>query len=526
MKIKLLGKNNNLSIIFFILIFILIIATRFYNIESIPPPIHVDESFMGQSAIAILQGSKNLFDTYFSTTIIDNLLTALLIKVFGVSVLVLRTQSIFFGIGTSIFLYLLVKDMFGKRLALLSFFFGSFSHLAIAYSRINIPCIQAPFFLVLVLYLLNMAIKKKNSVLFFAGGLATSLSLYSYTGAKIIILLGFIFLCTRYKDLRIKYWLLFFIGLLMAALPLLIYIAGANNYLQREAEVTIFSKPEIFFARWNTTNIFTVIYLQLRTNFLGFISIEDYSNQYGNGILLDKLSRIIFLLFFILFPISLIRRRLIRDLKIKFFLISLAIILFLVSFTESPPLSTRLLVLYPIISILIAWTVERLYLFMKKVNYGLAIFFITFTLTTVLLLNLKIYFIDYIANGNPYYSWIEPNSSIGLYSKSNWGKKIYLLSNPHTYSNQSIISVLNFPKKPMEDLVSFEQINELIKTKSSYTIIVPLAPVAATNAAFISQEYIVEKILDNNFTKKYYYGTPCKDCTKRPIFLIITKNDL
>lgn len=516
-------SQQNLNLLPFFTILLLGILVRLYRLEEIPPPIHIDESFMTQSAIALLEKSKNLLETYFSAPIVANIFTAFFIKLFGVHVITLRMQSVLLGIGTNILLYLLVKDLFNRRLAFISFFIGTFSHLAIAYSRINIPPIQAPFFLILTLYLLNLAIKRKSTLFFFLGGLSTGLSLYSYTGAKIVVIVGLAFLCMHYKKLRWKNWLLFFGGLLVMALPLIIYIAGPNNYLQRESEAALFTKPGIFYARWGTTDIFTIFYQQLKINFLGFINVQDYSNQYGNGILLDKLSNPFFLLFFILFISTLVYqyKQINRNiLNISFFVVIFFFIISLVSLTESPPLSTRLLILYPIVVLFISWTLDTFYKRLTSLDKRLAKLFICSILLVIFVLNIIIYFYDYLDKKNAYYQWIEPNSSIALHIQKSPYQNIYILNNSHTYAQQPIISVLNYASgKNIKNLSGYGSMEKVVNKESRFEVIMPLVPQEAVIQNYNIEADLYSLLKDKKFTKTYYWGIPCKNCDPRPIFI-------
>lgn len=522
---KLFHHNFYNSTFFIILVFGILI--RFYNIEGIPPPIHPDEAFMGQSAISILERSKNLLETYFSTTIASNTLTAFFIKLFGIQITTLRMQSIFFGVATNVLLYLLAKDLFNKRLAFILFFLGTFSHLAIAYSRINIPPIQAPFFLVIVLYLINLAITRNKAFLFLLGGLSAGLSLYSYTGSKIALAAGLTFLCLHYKMLNWKKWFFFFFGLLLVALPLALYIAGPNNYLQRESEVTLFTKPAIFYARWETNDAFTIFYQQFKTNFWAFINIKDNSNQYGNGALLDNFSSIFFLLFFILFTFSLfinIKRTSKNIINLSFFTFIFFFIISLVSLTKSPPLSTRLLILYPIVLLFISWTLDIIYIKFTHINIILAKSVIYSILLIIFVLNIKIYFYDYTTNKNAYYNWIEPTSSIAFYIRSLSPEvDVYLVSNPHTYVIQPIISVLAYKRANIYPLSTAEDVDSSLNKPSNVEIIIPLVPKSAIESANPLREFILKQTATDCFVRKIYKGIPYKNSKEADLFEVISK---
>jgi 4-amino-4-deoxy-L-arabinose transferase-like glycosyltransferase len=105
----------------FYLIILLGIIVRAYHINTLPPPLHIDEAFLAQSAIGILDKSLNLLDTRLSITVAGNSLTALFIHLWGVTPFTLRLQSIIFGTLTNILLYFLARDPAGLPLLLAAF---------------------------------------------------------------------------------------------------------------------------------------------------------------------------------------------------------------------------------------------------------------------------------------------------------------------------------------------------------------------------------------------------------------------
>jgi hypothetical protein len=171
--------------------------------------------------------------------------------------------------------------------------------------------------------------------------------------------LALIFLLLNHNRLKLRQYFYYFLGFLIIVFPLFIYITQpGSNYFQREGEVTILTRPKYFQERWKTDSMAIVLYQQIKTNFLGFINVEDFSNQYGNGPLLDRVSMVLFLFSILLLPILLFKRKGSHRRSILFLSLAFITSLVAVSFTESPPLSTRLLILYPIISIFLALTLN------------------------------------------------------------------------------------------------------------------------------------------------------------------------
>lgn len=513
------------SSLLFLIILILGVFIRVYKLNQIPPPIHVDEAFMAQSAIAILEKSRSLLETHASITVIGNLLTAILIKTLGVSIVSLRLPSVIFGILTNIFLYLLVKRLFNEKIALISLMVGSLSHLSIVYSRISLPNIQAPFFFVLTLFLVNLAMIKNHQLLAILAGISTASSLYSYTGAKIILFLVPIFIIFKIKSIKKNFLLPFILSFLFCSLPIIFYSFGNNNYTEREHQAFIFNNPKYWQDRWQTNSLFQVILNQAKTNFLSFVNQGDYSTQYGNGVNLDKISSYLLLSFFlILIPLLffLYKKNKKNEFRnILYFIFSFATILVIVSLTDSPPLSTRLLMLYPIVSLFIAITLYSLSLLIR--NGLIRNFLLSIILLLIAFINLKIYFYDYMKDKKPFYPWIEPNSSIGLYASTLRSRDIYLLPNPHTYSSETTISVFTYKKKRVQDIEDDFLVETIINSNQNFVIIIPLVPKEARKDSIHLEKIILEKTKKGNFIRKIHRGISCKGCEEENIFMTIEK---
>lgn len=495
---------------------------RYSNLSLIPAPIHPDEAGMGNAALSLLDGSKPILDSDYSITVVGNILTAVFFALFDVNVITLRLQSVLFGIATNLFLFLFVKEIFNRRIALYALIIGCFSHLAIAYSRVNFPNIQAPFFLVSSLYITYKAAKSASLKLIFLAGVFSSLSLYSYTGAKIIVPICFLFLLLLVKKSRLKKIFTFLAGVFVAILPIIFHLTLNKTFIERENSVFIFPKIKDFYEIYNTDSVFVVIYKHLEINFLSFINRGDFSNQYGNGPLLDPLSSVLFILFFLLLVIKLVKQGIKKNIYLLFFILSYILILLFVSMTDAPPLSTRLLILYPIVTIFIALTIESIVELFKRI-YILRVGISIFILSIICFLNIKLYFFDYIGNNKEYFNWIEPMSSIALYFQNNNHQNLYLLADSGTHPQNAIIDLLT-QDKIIHDLRAFH-LEQLIK-QDSYSIVIPLVP---TDSVLANQEVashilsILPK-LDRKISIQYHYGIPCQMCKETVLFVSIEKN--
>ncbi len=514
------GKSKLLISLLFIIYFSFLL--RIYNISHLPTPFHIDEIFMLQEAISIIKHTQSLFHSQFSTTVISNLFTSIFIKLFNINPLTVRLQSIIFGLLGSIFTFLFVRKISNTRSAYIALILISTSHLNIAYSRLNLPNIQVIFFITSALYFTIKTLQDNSKLYSLVTGMIVGLSLYSYSGAKIIplILIGFILVHWKNFNKRKSLLVYIFIGFLISTLPLFSYTIKQNyfthDYLQRENEVFIINKPKYWKLRWKTNSLAKVLINQLKVNFLSFSTLPDHSNQYGIIPLLDPISAGLFYISLIIFtPLSLYNIFIKRIKKneeawnILFLICSFITILFLASLTESPPLSTRLLISQPFIFSLIAILLEKISdtnTYIKKLTLIIILL--------IVILNLKLYFIKYYNNGPAAYSWIEPNYSIAKYIHQSKNNSTYVLSNPHTYATQATITVLNFNNKKIIRDISKNQVSNLIKDNcKNINIIIPLYP---------KQTYLPNYINLISCPRRIYFGRRCPNCPRIPLFLIFS----
>lgn len=518
-------------LLIFITILILNILVRVIQIDILPPPFHIDEIFIAESAIRILEKGIHapLLETFASAPIISALPTALFIKLFGVNALPLRLQSIILGILINLFLFLWVKDSVNRRIALLAFFIGSISHLAIAYSRLNLPNIQSAFLLVLSLYLANRAFTAKKYAYFLLLGLTTGLSLYSYSGAKMNILIILFYLLLYLKKVRFRNFAIFLLGLFIMFFPILLYLFNpTQNYLTRETEVMIINKPQYWHDAWQANNPAGVMVKQFEVNFRSFIDHSDYSNQYGNGVLVDTVSSILLLIFFAFclpYCVLLISRR--EKEKVKFLLftvISFFIYLVLISLTESPPLSQRLLIVYPFVSIFISLSMDRIVSVLPLRSISTVV--LAAVLFGIFVLNVRQYFYTYLHEERAEYSWINPNSAIGFYMKKRKNCSFYLLKNDETFSHQQTISIINYKSPKSTDISNLSDFNRFMQSSKRSQVILPLVPkeVAQRNAYLANS--IQRATSSNNYIQRDYWGVWCRGCQAEPLFKVISKKGL
>jgi len=260
--IKLIHMLKAINCKFCLLFLILIIAgfLRLYNltpqINGLPPGLYPDEAIDGTNA---LEGFKVFYPE-------NNGREGLFIDIQRVFLMVLmplnnnnpepwmlRIVSAFFGIFTVLGVYFLAKELFNKKIALLSAFLLATSFWHINFSRISFRAIMAPFFMVWAVYFLLKALNsekyKLNSII---GGISLGLGFHSYIAFRVmplLIIIVWIFYWIKNKDKNFRKKIIisavfFTISALIVFAPLGIYfLKNPADFFGRTGQVSITNSP-------------------------------------------------------------------------------------------------------------------------------------------------------------------------------------------------------------------------------------------------------------------------------------------
>lgn len=232
----------------FLLVFILLLSLvlRIFKLDLVPPSVTWDEAAVGYNAFSIANYGKDEYGTllplYFRSFGEDKqpvhiYITALFIKVLGLSEFSTRLPSAVFGTLNVLLIFYLVKLMFDKELiAFLSAFFLAISPQNIFFSRFNHEANFALFFFMLGLVLFFTAIKKRRDFLplsmisFFA-------STISYHAAEIVVpIVSFLLFILYFREISRNKISLFIIAFLVGGFILLVFfqprLFGVARYNQ------------------------------------------------------------------------------------------------------------------------------------------------------------------------------------------------------------------------------------------------------------------------------------------------------
>jgi 4-amino-4-deoxy-L-arabinose transferase-like glycosyltransferase len=185
-----------------VLVFGVGLFLRFFRLASVPVGVLYDEAYNGIDIIRILDGARPLFlpDNYGREALFIYL-QAVSVSLFGQTDLALRLVSAVIGAITLPLSYLVIRRLFGHRVALLTCAWLAVSLWHVMYSRIGLRTISLPLALAMAFYFLWRGLDERwrstdgsppqspspsRSTIWFAlAGVALGLSLYTYTTARL-----------------------------------------------------------------------------------------------------------------------------------------------------------------------------------------------------------------------------------------------------------------------------------------------------------------------------------------------------
>lgn len=217
-----------------LLIVFLAAILRFYKLDTIPPSLSWDEAAVGYNAYTIANFGHDEWGRFFPLSFksfeddkhpVHVYLTAISVKVFGLSEFSTRFPSALFGVLNVVIIFFLAGAIFGSNLiGLLAALFLAISPYNIQFSRFNHEANFALFFFMLGLVFFLKGIRENGKYLPW-GFLSFGISLLSYHSSKVVIPpLILLAVVLFWKDLlRIKKHLLVAVLVLSFTLSLMVF---------------------------------------------------------------------------------------------------------------------------------------------------------------------------------------------------------------------------------------------------------------------------------------------------------------
>lgn len=360
--------RHRLELAALLLLVVVSLVVRAYDLEHIPANLSGDEGTQGVEALRITEPPLgNPFSTgWFSVPTMSFLAYGLSMGVFGQTVAGLRTASALIGAATVLSTFLLARELWGRRVAWFSAAALSFSHYHIHFSRLGSNQIADPLLVTLALWFLVRGLRQRRAILFALAGVTIGLGWYAYFGARLVGVIagGYLVLqvafrhrfLSRYSNLLI----VLAAGAVVVLAPLLFHYAARPHTLgARPRQVSIFASGWLEREQEITgRGAFSLLVEQFWKSISAFNYTLDPTYWYRASIpLLDVVSG----LFFILGMIWVVGhlRRPANSLVLIWFWLALTTGWVI---TENPPSSQRMILAAPALALLVGqgldWAVE------------------------------------------------------------------------------------------------------------------------------------------------------------------------
>lgn len=238
--------------IVFIIIIVLSIFARFYQLDSIPPGLNIDESSQGYNAYSLLNTGKDRYGESFPILfrLFDSIqvpmytyLTIIPVYLFGNSIFAVRFVSALSGVILVILTFFLIKtDKKNINLALIASFLVAISPWAVFYSRITTESSLGVMLFVASIMCFYLSINRRKILL--PAMLILGLSTHAYYSERILsylFLVGFIGLFRKKLISHKKILILGIIIFVITQIPHL-WIANSGAFTRRIIQVNYFSQ--------------------------------------------------------------------------------------------------------------------------------------------------------------------------------------------------------------------------------------------------------------------------------------------
>jgi len=273
--------KRNFSSIIFLLIILVSVLLRFYQLGSNPPSLNWDEVSHGYNSYSILKTGSDEYGTRFPINIrsfgdykapLYDYLTVPIIYFFGLNEFSVRFQTALFGVLSVLVIYFIIYEILqgwstkNKTIcALLSAFSLAISPWHLQFSRYAHEGNVGLFFLMLGLLLFFKG--TKNSKILILSSVSFILSIYSYHSFRLLVpitavILGIFFWRELIK--RKLFTLASIILLFLFSLPVYSGYIKAQDSSSRLSAVTIFSDPSL-----NRTSIKRIELDQNNNDYIG-----------------------------------------------------------------------------------------------------------------------------------------------------------------------------------------------------------------------------------------------------------------
>ncbi len=224
---------RDVGIIILLLIAGLLIGT--YQLQNIPNSIQGDEGNFFETARFIANGkyTESIFGFgVYSYPVFSSFIQGAIMRIFGKDIWGWRFASVIPALLSVVPLYLLGKEVFNRRVGIISSLIYISSPYYLAFARLGYNNSQAILFVILCVWFFYLGLKRKSLFYLFLTGMASGLGFLTYSSGKlgaviITILFGIFFILKIFRKGTRRFLLVgilvFVIGYTLIALPHLSY---------------------------------------------------------------------------------------------------------------------------------------------------------------------------------------------------------------------------------------------------------------------------------------------------------------
>lgn len=260
--------------ILILILFILTIFTSVFKLGAVPAGLHVDEAGMAYDALSLSKYGVDRYLNHFPVYLINYgggqsamyaYLVALLIKIFGFGIIIIKTPAVILRLLIFICGFLIIKNENDKLKSLTFLFLLAIVPYFIMQSRWGLDCNLLVGFLTIAVCFFIQSVMKNSNKLLLISGVFFGLSLYTYALSYIIIPIFLILICVYLlyiRKLNIKKIIILGVPVFIFALPLVLMILVNNGFINEiRGIITIPLIKEYRGAEISLTNIFRNLYI-------------------------------------------------------------------------------------------------------------------------------------------------------------------------------------------------------------------------------------------------------------------------
>jgi hypothetical protein len=238
---------KNLEFIALLILVVISISFRFYNLDLLPPGLYIDEAVNGVDTLKNID--NQVYKVFYSANngregLFINIQT-LSVAIFGNNPWSLRVVSALIGSLTVLIFYFLLKELFSFRISYIASFLLATSFWHVLFSRTGFRAISVSLFLVLAVFFYIKALKTGNLWKYSLSGIFFGLGFYTYFTFRLSVFIFILLILYNYTlfktQSKIKVFkknlLTFGLSFFIAFLPMLIFnltsFETANNRISQ-----------------------------------------------------------------------------------------------------------------------------------------------------------------------------------------------------------------------------------------------------------------------------------------------------